>query len=149
MTEMPLDASLLGDLHVVRIKPDDVMGLDVSLPNETYRLTRDVATWNLDGRPLEEGAADRIRDLLRLVADLKGESIAAETLSGVPESAFRHPAARVQLRGADGRVLAVLTIGEGSGEKRYAYSESSGPVFLIAHDVLGRIPSKTALESPR
>ncbi len=147
LTEMPLDAASLRDLHVVRIKSDDVMGLDVSLPTETYRLTRKSAAWDLDGRPLGTGAVDRIQALLRTVADLKGESIAAETLSGVFESSVQHPAARLQLRDADGGVLAVLTIGERAGEKRYAYSGSSGPVFLIAHDVLDRIPNKTALDA--
>lgn len=149
LTEMPLDAVSLRDLRVVRIKSDDVMGIEVSLPTETYHLTRKVATWDLDGHSLGGGAADRIRDLLQAVAELKGESIVAETLSGVPESAVQHPVARLQLRGADGRVLATLTIGERSGDQRYAYSESSGPVFLIAHGVLDRIPSKLALESPQ
>ncbi len=146
LAEMPLDASALREMRLARIASEDVRDLDVELPGGGYRVTRKATVWELNGRPLAPAGSDRIDDLIRSVAALKGDSVAAESLSGVPSSVFDQPAARLRLRGADDRPLATLTIGGRVGERRYAYSDAQGPVFLVKGDVVDRIPERASLD---
>jgi hypothetical protein len=101
----------------------------------------------MDGHQLDPSAGDAIDAMIRAFTTLRGESVVAETLSSAPPSAgFGRPSARVTLRGDDGRVLAVITIGSAAGNGRYAYSDSGGPVFVIASHSLEQIPPKSTFE---
>lgn len=143
--ELPLDAEALRDMRLVRAAFDDVRALEVERPEERYRVSRSGEGWELDGRGLKPDATREVEALIRTLVSLRGESVAAETLREASPALFAAPAARLTLRGADDRVVAALTIGEKSGERRYASTESSAPVFLIASDVLDRVPRKSAL----
>jgi hypothetical protein len=85
--------------------------------------------------------------MIRAFTTLRGEAVVAETLSSAPSSAgFVAPSARVTLRADDARVLGRITIGGASGDGRYAYSESGGPVFVVSSQVLEQIPPKSTFE---
>jgi hypothetical protein len=143
--ELPLDAPALRDMHVVRITAPAVTAIEVVLPAGTYRVARTAGGWEVDGRPLTADAASRIEALLQRVSTLKGDSIVSESVSAVPAAGSKQPAARLQLFGAGDRLLATLTIGARDGQRRYAYSGSEGPVFLVTEDVLTEIPEKATL----
>ncbi len=144
---LPLDATALRDMRLTRVAFDDVRGVEVERDSERYRVVRREDGWEIEGRRLEEAGARDVEAMIRSLAALRGESVAAETPSALPANTFAVPAARVTLRGTDDRQLAVVTIGDASGERRYAFSESSGPVFWVGAEVADRIPSKSAVES--
>lgn len=144
---LPLDASALRDLRVVRAAFDDVRAVEVERGQERYRVTRGEGGWELDGRRLADEGTREVEAMIRSLTALRGESVAAETPAALPANTFASPAVRVALQGTDDRQLAAVTISEASGERRYAVSESSGPVFSIAPATVERIPSKSTLES--
>jgi hypothetical protein len=146
VSALPLDASALRDLRVVRAAFDDVRAVEVERGPERYRVTRAQEGWELDGRRLAEEGARAVDAMVRSFTALRGEAVAVENAAGLPAKAFASPAARVVLRGADDRPLAAVTISEASGDRRYAFSESPGPVFWVARATLDRILSKSALE---
>lgn len=146
--EMPLDAAAFRDMRLVRALFDDVRDVEIEQGTTTYRVTRRDSWWEMEGRRLEPPAVDAIDALVRAATTLRGEAVAAETLSSAPRSAaFASPSARVTLRGEGARTLAVVTIGGAIGEGRYAYSDSDGPVFVISSHVLEQIPSKTLFDA--
>jgi len=147
VSTLPLDASALRDLRVVRVAFEDVRAVEVERGQERYRVTRGEGGWELDGRRLADEGTRDVEAMIRSLTALRGESVAAETPAALPAKIFASPAARVALRGTDDRQLAAVTISEASGERRYALSGSSGPVFSIAPTTVDRIPEKSALES--
>ena len=146
LAEMPLDASALRDMRLARVASEDVRDLEVELPTGGYRVTRKANAWEVNGHPLAAPSSDRIDALIRAVAALKGDSVAAESLSGVPPTALDKPAARLRLRGEDDRLLATVTIGARVGERRYAHADAQGPVFLVKGDVVDQIPDRASLD---
>jgi hypothetical protein len=146
--EMPLDATAFRDMRLVRALFDDVRDVEVEQGTTTYRVTRRESGWEMAGRRLEPDAVDAIDAMVRAVTTLRGAAVAAETLSSAPPSAaFASPSARVTLRGDGARTLAVVTIGGASGDRRYAYSDPDGPVFVISSHVLEQIPPKTRFDA--
>jgi hypothetical protein len=146
---LPLDAAALRDMRLVRAAFDDVGGVEVERGPEHYRVVRREDAWEVDDRRLTDAGAREVEAMIRSLTALRGESIAAETQAALPAKTFASPAARVTLLAPDTRSLGVITISSESGERRYAFSESSGPVFLVGSDVLSRIVSKADLESQR
>lgn len=146
LAEMPLDASALREMRLARVASEDVRDLEVELPTGGYRVTRKANAWEVNGHPLAAPASDRIDELIRAVAALKGDSVAAESLSGVPPTAFDKPAARLRLRGEDDRLLATVTVGARVGERRYAHADAQGPVFMVKGDVVDQIPDRASLD---
>jgi hypothetical protein len=144
---LPLDAAALRDMRLVRVAFDDVRVAEVERDSEKYRVVRREDAWEIEGRRLKDAGAREFEAMIRSLTALRGESIAAETRSALPAKTFASPAARVTLRGTEDRELAVVTIGDASGERRYAFSESSGPVFWVAADIVNRIPSKSTVEA--
>jgi hypothetical protein len=147
VSALPLDASALRDLRVVRATFDDVRAVEVERGQERYRVTRNEGGWDLDGRRLAEEGARQVEAMIRSLTGLRGESVAAETPTALPPNTFASPAARIALRGPDDRPLSVVTISDVSGARRYAFSESSGPVFSIAPTTADQVPAKSALET--
>ncbi len=145
--ELPLDAASLRDMRVVRTAFDEVQAIEVERGPERYHVTRREGAWELDDRRLGDVSAREIEAMIRSLTMLRGESVAAETLAALRAKPFASSPSRVTLRGIEDRSLAVVTISEESGEGRYAYSESSGPVFVIGATSV-RIPLKSDLESP-
>lgn len=146
VSALPLDASALRDLRVVRATFEDVHAVVVERGQEQYRVTRIEGGWELDGRELADEGVREVESMIRALTTLRGDSVAAETPAKVPPDTFSPPAVRVVLRGTEDHPLATVTISEASGERRYAFSESSGPVFWIASTMADRIPSKSSLE---
>lgn len=145
--ELPLDAPSLRDLRVVRATFDDVQAVEVEQGAERYRVVRREDAWDFDGRPLGEVGVRAVDAMVRGLAGLRAESVAAETLAALREKAFASSATRVTLRGIEDRPLAAVTISAESSGRRYVYTESSGPVFVIGPTAV-RIPFKSDLEPP-
>lgn len=144
--ELPLDTASLRDMRLVRATFDDVQAVEVERGPDQYRVVRREGAWDLDGRGLGESGTRDVDALVRSLVSLRGESVAAETLAKLRVKPFASSASRITLRGAEDRSLAIVTISDESGERRYAYSESSGPVFVIGATAI-RIPLKSDLES--
>jgi hypothetical protein len=141
--EMPLDAKAFRDMRLVRTQFEDVRNVEVEQGAVTYRATRGETGWEVDGRDLGPAAGDAIDAMVRAFTTLRGEAVAAETLSSAPSSAgFGAPSARVTLRGDEARVLGVITIGGAAGNGRYAYADSGGPVFVVSSHAFDQIPPK-------
>jgi hypothetical protein len=141
--EMPLDENAFRDMRLARVPSDAVRDVEVEQGAITYRATRGETGWEIDGRQVEPAAGDALDAMIRAFTTLRGEAVAAETLSSAPSSAgFGSPSARVTLRGDDAKVMAVITIGGAAGNGRYAYADSGGPVFVISSHALEQIPPR-------
>jgi hypothetical protein len=145
--EMPLDATALRDMRLVRAAFDDVQEVEVVRGDTAYRVSRREGGWEMDGRRVEAPAIEAIEAMVRSLTTLRGESIAAESVSAAPKSAFESAEARVTLRGGGDRTIAVVTIGGANPTGRYALSGSTGPVFVISSQIVEQIPQKTTLEA--
>jgi len=146
--ELPLEVAALRDLRLVRLPAQDVNEIEVKTPAESYRVVRreQDARWEMDGRLLTSEAAALISEFVATLVTARGESVVSESVAGAPKEAFDRPMATIGLHRVGDLSRYTVVIGAATKGGHYAHA-GSGPVMLVASDLLANIPLKDSLQT--
>lgn len=135
LRDLSKDSGDFRDKTVLAFEPDDLKAIELTREDgETVQLQRgDDDLWTMPGESaLPE--ASTIEDLVRGVAGLKGQDVAAEQPDDLGAYGLASPTLKVTLTGADDSPLGVILLGSYEGEddtKHTAMRAGGSTVFHI------------------
>lgn len=134
----------LRNKHLLSYDQVLIDGVEVNMPDQSWKLTRKGDDWSFNDRPNDKVSEEKLSSFLFSAGTLEGEKVLSEEGNNLKEFGLDPPFVTLRFNIKD--KVHTLLIGKMKKEDIVtAMGNPAGPVFSIKKEFLNRIPNREAL----